>query len=79
MNKNVSYNFVVVDGSSVGPSSSLDPLSGVMEFEDLANSFSPSPGPCVAVKVIDREAKGASIVTHGSLSLTVIQRYTLGI
>ena len=58
MDKNVTYNFLIVHGSSASPTSSLDSLNGVMEFEDLANTFTPSVGPCVAIKVLDGAARG---------------------
>ncbi|WVQ85942.1 hypothetical protein IAT38_008110 [Cryptococcus sp. DSM 104549] len=58
MGKRVSYNFLIVDGALASPSSSLDDLNGVVEFEDVSNSVSHNTGgPLVVIKVVDREAK----------------------
>jgi hypothetical protein len=53
-----SYNFSIAQGGLASPSSSLDDLNAVVEFEDVSNSIPPSNGPSVIIKVIDREAVG---------------------
>ncbi|KAK4688603.1 hypothetical protein P7C73_g1497, partial [Tremellales sp. Uapishka_1] len=57
MGKKVSYNLLVADGALAAPSSSLDNLNGVIEFEDVTNSLTARTGACVIVKVLDREAR----------------------
>jgi hypothetical protein len=54
MNKRVAYNFLVADGPI--PTSSLNGLSGVVEFEDVSSSGGGEDGPRLLVKVIDRNA-----------------------
>ena len=58
MDRNVTYNFVVVNGNNANPTSSLDDLHGVMEFEDVSRGIAPTTGPLVVVKVVDKESKG---------------------
>ncbi|ODN82908.1 hypothetical protein L202_01159 [Cryptococcus amylolentus CBS 6039] len=60
MGKQVTYNFLVVDGSLASPVSSLDDSNALVEFDDVSNSVTHyKNGPVVAVKVIDWEAKTA--------------------
>ena len=54
----VSYNFLIVHGSMVNPSSSLDDANGVVEFEDVATGGTSTNAAVVVVKVVDREANG---------------------
>lgn len=58
MDRNVTYNFVVVNGNNASPTSSLDDLHGVMEFEDVSRGIASTTGPLVVIKVADRERKG---------------------
>lgn len=60
MGHDVTYNFVVVDGRDVNPTSSQDDQSGVMEFEDVSAGAAATPGPLVVVKVVDKERNGGS-------------------
>lgn len=64
----MSYNFLIVDSTLASPNSSLDTLNGVVEFEDVSNSVTAhSGGPIVAVKVVDKEAKGESSAKYDRL------------
>ena len=58
MGKQVSYNLLAVHGDMVAPTSSLDRLNGVVEFEDVTSNAQPILGPCVVVKVLDMKANG---------------------
>ena len=58
MKRQVEYNFLVVDGQTANPASSLDDLTGVVEFEDVSSGPTITAGPVVVVKVVDREAQG---------------------
>ncbi|KIS00395.1 kinesin [Cryptococcus deuterogattii 2001/935-1] len=58
MEKQVIYNFLVVNGAIASPTSSLDGQSGIVEFEDVSGSITQHiNGPVVVVKVIDWRAK----------------------
>ncbi|WVQ70657.1 hypothetical protein IAR50_000179 [Cryptococcus sp. DSM 104548] len=58
MGKEVSYNFLVVDGRLASPVSSLDDSNTLVEFDDVSNSVTHyRNGPVVAVKVLDWKAK----------------------
>ena len=58
MGREVSYNFLVVDGDMVFATSNLDDANGVVEFEDVSRGYAASSGPVVVVKVVDKESKG---------------------
>lgn len=57
--RNVTYNYLVVDGQAAGPTSSLDDASGVLEFEDVSRGISPVAGAVVVIKVVDQESQCA--------------------
>ncbi|KIR30825.1 kinesin [Cryptococcus deuterogattii LA55] len=58
MEKQVIYNFLVVNGAIASPTSSLDGQNGIVEFEDVSGSITQHiNGPVVVVKVIDWRAK----------------------
>lgn len=58
MEKQVTYNFLVVNGATASPTSSLDEQKGIIEFEDVSGSgIQHINGPVVVVKVIDWRAK----------------------
>ncbi|WVO20454.1 uncharacterized protein IAS62_001751 [Cryptococcus decagattii] len=58
MEKQVIYNFLVVNGAIASPTSSLDGQNGIVEFEDVSGSIAQHiNGPVVVVKVIDWRAK----------------------
>ncbi|AAW41182.2 kinesin, putative [Cryptococcus deneoformans JEC21] len=58
MEKQVTYNFLVVNGAIASPTSSLDEQKGIIEFEDVSGSgIQHINGPVVVVKVIDWRAK----------------------
>lgn len=58
MEKQVTYNFLVVNGPTASPTSSLDGQNGIIEFEDVSGSvIQHINGPVVVVKVIDWRAK----------------------
>lgn len=56
MDKRASYNFLV-SGDAI-PTSSLDGLSGVVEFEDVSSAGGAEDGARLMVKVVDRNATG---------------------
>jgi kinesin family protein 1 len=57
LSKAVNYNFLVVEGRVAAPTSSLDRLNGVVEFEDVSAALGDARTPAVVIKVIDREAR----------------------
>ncbi|KAL1410022.1 hypothetical protein Q8F55_004024 [Vanrija albida] len=56
MNKKISYNFVILDGIVASPTSALDDLGGIIEFDDVSDTCAATTGPRVMVKVIDHES-----------------------
>ncbi|WVF68191.1 hypothetical protein IAT40_002956 [Kwoniella sp. CBS 6097] len=65
MGKQVSYNFLVVDGSVASPTSSLDEHNGIVEFEDVSNTVvTGSVSPAVVIKVMEEQAKDVPPPTY---------------
>ncbi|WWD07311.1 hypothetical protein V865_005409 [Kwoniella europaea PYCC6329] len=55
MGKQVSYNFLIVDGVVASPTSSLDKFNGIVEFEDVSDTVTSNiAGAAVVIKVIDK-------------------------
>lgn len=55
LRKSTTYQFTIVDeGSLSNPTSNVEAIAGLSEFDDVADaSLASAPKPCVAVKVID--------------------------
>jgi kinesin family protein 1 len=58
LEKAVGYNFLILDGRVAGPTSLMDQLHGVTEFEDVSASLGETDAPILVIKVIDRGARG---------------------
>lgn len=52
----MTYDFTIVDGPLESPISTLDDISGVIDYDDMSSESTVSDGPKVMVKVIDHES-----------------------
>ncbi|WOO79310.1 Kinesin-like protein [Vanrija pseudolonga] len=49
MKKRISYNFVILDGLVASPTSALDDLGGIIEFDDVSDTCAATTGPRPAI------------------------------
>lgn len=56
MNRQMTYNFTIVDGPLESPISTLDEIGGIIDYDDMSTESTGPDGPKVMVKVIDHES-----------------------